>query len=131
MSSFQEIEIILARQLSEYLTLAIFIVDPDGNLIFYNEPAEAILGARYEETGPMSASTWASIFQPVDPDGRPLDPDSLPLIIALTTQRPAHSKFWIRSLDRKSRQIEVFAIPLQAQANRFVGAIAMFWEQEA
>jgi PAS domain-containing protein len=130
MTSFQEIEIILARQLSEYLTLAIFIVDPEGNLIFYNEPAEAILGARYEETGPMTASTWSSIFQPVDPDGKALDPDSLPLIIALTTHRPAHSKFWIRSLDRKSRQIEVFAIPLKAQADRFVGAIAMFWEKE-
>ncbi|HUF39426.1 MAG TPA: hypothetical protein VMN57_12950 [Anaerolineales bacterium] len=130
MTSFQEIEIILARQLSEYLTLAIFIVDPDGNLIFYNEPAETILGARYEETGPMSAQTWASIFQPVDPNGNPLDPESLPLIIALTKKRPAHSIFWIRSLDRKSRRIEVFAIPLNAQADRFVGAIAMFWEQD-
>lgn len=129
MSSYQEIEIILARQLSEYLDLAIFIVDPEGNLVFYNEPAEAILGARYEETGPMPASTWSTIFQAVDADGTPRDPQSLPLMIALTRQEPAHSTFWIRSLDRQSRQIEVFAVPLKAQADRFVGAIAMFWEK--
>jgi len=129
MSSYQEIEIILARQLSEYLNLAIFIVDPEGNLVFYNEPAEEILGARYEETGPMSATTWSTIFLPVDQDGNPRDPDTLPLMVALKKQQPAHSTFSIQSLDRKSRQIEVFAIPLKAQADRFVGAIAMFWEK--
>ena len=126
--SYQEIEIILARQLSEYLALAIFIVDPEGNLIFYNEPAESILGARYEETGPMPATTWSTIFQPVDPEGKPLDPDSLPLMVALSQQRPAHSSFWIRSLDQEFRKIEVTAFPLNAQANRFLGAIAIFWE---
>lgn len=126
--SYQEIEIILARQLSEYLALAIFIVDPEGNLIFYNEPAESILGARYEETGPMPATTWSTIFQPVDPEGKPLDPGSLPLMVALSQQRPAHSSFWIRSLDQEFRKIEVTAFPLNAQANRFLGAIAIFWE---
>ena len=54
--SQQEIEVILARQLAEYLNMAIFIVDPSGDLLYYNEPAEAILGSRYVETGPMSAS---------------------------------------------------------------------------
>lgn len=124
----QEIEIILARQLAEYLSLAIFIVDPAGNLLFYNEPAEGILGAEFEETGPLTAERWSTIFNPVDEKGRPMDPEKLPLMIALLRQRPAHSNFWINSLDGATRQIEVTAFPLNAQADRFLGAIAIFWE---
>lgn len=124
----QEIEIILARQLADYLTQAIFIVDPEGNLVFYNDPAEAILGAHFEETGPMAASEWSTIFHPIDEKGRPLAPESLPLMIALLRKQPAHSSFWIRSLDNTARKIEVTAFPVNAQAKRFLGAIAIFWE---
>ena len=53
--SQQEIEVILSRHLAECLAMPIFIVDPAGNLIFYNEPAEAILGQNYNETGMMPA----------------------------------------------------------------------------
>lgn len=126
--SQQEIEVILARQLAEYLTMAIFIVDPSGDLLYYNEPAEAILGSRYVETGPMAASDLATIFKPVDQDGRPMKSEELPLVIALTQHHPAHSSFWIEGLDGALRQIEVTAFPLIAQANRFLGAIAIFWE---
>ena len=64
--SQQEIEVILARHLAEYLAMPIFIVNPDGDLIFYNEPAEAILGTRYAETGIMPATEWSTIFHPMD-----------------------------------------------------------------
>lgn len=126
--SQQEIEIILARHLAEYLAMPIFIVEPDGNLLFYNEPAEAILGLRYSETGPMSADKWATMFEPVDQDGTPLSPENLPLMIALMKHHPAHRTFWIRGLDKTLRQIEVTAFPLKAQADRFLGAMAIFWE---
>ena len=97
--SQQAIEVILARQLADYLALPVFLVDPDGGLIFYNEPAEKILGHRYENTGPMPAAEWATIFKPTDEDGNELAPDQLPLIVALRDKRPAHSGFWIRGLD--------------------------------
>ena len=42
----QEIEVILSRQLFSYLMIPIFLVDPEGSLLFYNEPAETILGRR-------------------------------------------------------------------------------------
>lgn len=123
-----EIEIILARQLSEYLTLPIFIVDPDGSLLFYNETAEDILGQRYNETGPMPASEWSTIFEPFQEDGQPLDPSELPLIIAMTQKHAAHKSFWIKGMDKTLRKIEVTAFPLCAQGNRFLGALAIFWE---
>ena len=126
--SQQEIEVILSRQLAEYLTMAIFIVDPSGDLLYYNEPAEAILGSRYVETGPMAASDLSTIFKPVDQDGRPMKSEELPIVIALTQHHPAHSSFWIQGLDGTLRQIEVTAFPLSSQADRFLGAIAIFWE---
>lgn len=124
----QEIEVILARQLAEYLAMPIFIVDPAGGLLYYNEPAESVLGSRYDETGPMDASDWSTLFKPVDKKGLPVKPEDLPLMIAMTKQHPAHSSFWILGLDGALRQIEVTAFPLIAQANRFLGAIAIFWE---
>jgi PAS domain-containing protein len=124
----QEIEVILARQLAEYLEMSIFIVSPVGDLLYYNEPAENILGTRYVETGQMPASEWATVFKPFDRDGNALQPDELPLIIALTKKHPAHKKFWIEGLDGALREIEVTAFPIMAQAERFLGAIAIFWE---
>jgi hypothetical protein len=126
--SQQEIEVILARHLAEYLAIPIFIVNPVGDLIFYNEPAEIILGTRYNETGSMPAQEWSTVFQPVDQKGNPLPPEELPLIIALTKRCPAHKNFWIQGLDGKLREIEVTAFPLIGQADRFLGGIALFWE---
>jgi PAS domain-containing protein len=124
----KEIEVILARQLAEYLALPIFIVDPNGDLLYYNEPAESILGSRYVETGPMSAKDLSAIFKTVDQDGRPVKSDELPLVIALTHKRPEHGSLWIQALDGSLRKIAITAFPIIGQANRFLGAIAIFWE---
>jgi len=127
--SQQEIEVILSRHLAEYLAMPIFIVNPVGDLIFYNEPAEVILGTRYSETGSMPASEWATRFQPTDPEGKPIPPEELPLVIAITQRHPAHKIFWIRALDNTVRELEVTALPLIGQADRFLGGIAIFWER--
>jgi PAS domain-containing protein len=129
--SQQEVEVILSRHLAEYLAMPIFIVNPAGDLIYYNEPAEAILGTKYNETGIMPAAEWAAIFQPVDQAGKPLLPEDLPLIIAITKRHPAHKIFWIRGTNGNMREIEVTALPLVGQADRFLGGMAIFWERPA
>jgi len=126
--SQQEIEVILSRHLAECLAMPIFIVNPDGDLIFYNEPAEMILGQTYNETGIMPANEWATVFQPFDSEGNPLPPEELPLIIALKEHHPAHKLFHIHGRDGVTREIEVTAFPLIGQADRFLGALAIFWE---
>lgn len=124
----QEIEVILMRQLASYLAAPVFIVDPQGNLLYYNEPAEVILGYRFEETGEMPVHEWSTVFQPTDEDGVQLAPEELPLVVALRDRRPAHRDFRIRGLDGTSRRIGVTALPLVGQAERFLGAVAFFWE---
>jgi len=37
--SHKPVELILMRQLASYLAMPIFVVDPVGNVLFYNEPA--------------------------------------------------------------------------------------------
>ncbi|HAP00699.1 MAG TPA: hypothetical protein DCQ93_02130, partial [Bacteroidetes bacterium] len=68
MSSYA-IEIILTRQLADCLSMPVFITDTSGNLIFYNEAAEKILGKKFEDTGEMNADTWATIYKQKDNDG--------------------------------------------------------------
>jgi PAS domain-containing protein len=124
----KEIEVILTRQLAGYLTTPIFIIDPDGNLLYYNEPAQTILGKRFEDTGEMSAAEWGAVFVPMDEDGRPLSIEELPIIIALREHRPTSKRFAIIGLDGTKRLIDVTAFPLDGIADRHLGAVAMFWE---
>jgi PAS domain-containing protein len=124
----KEIEVILMRQLASYLDMPVFLVDPTGNLVFYNERAEGILGRRFEETGEMPASEWGTVFVPRDESGQILPPEQLPLMIAITEQRPAYRAFSIRGLDGVERFIEVTAFPLVGLQGRHLGAAAIFWE---
>ena len=128
--SSREIEIILSRQLADSLSTSVFIVDPKGNLIFYNERAEGLLGLRYEETGVMPVAEWSSIFTPMDDDGNILSAVDLPLVQTIERQKPAHGEFWIKSLKGKKHKISVTSFPIMGKPNRFVGAIAIFWKMK-
>ena len=127
--SNQQIEIILSRQLADSLSVPVFLVDTVGNLLFFNEPAEEILGVRFEETGFMPAEEWSSIFKPQDDHGNLLPMESLPLVKTLRNQTPNHGEFWISKLDGSERnKISATAFPIIGRPNRFVGAMALFWK---
>jgi len=126
--SQQEIEIILCRHWASHLQTPVFLVDPKGNLLFYNEPAESILGRRFAETGAMSAAEWSTAFRITDDKDVALKPDELPLSIALAERMPTHKRLWLVGLDNKRHYIETTCLPLIGQADRFLGAIAFFWE---
>jgi PAS domain-containing protein len=125
------IEVILTRQIASYLAMPIFIVDATGTLIFYNEPAESVLGMRFEETGEMPASEWATRWSPSDDQGRPLPPEQIPLMIALNERRPTHGGFRIRGADGALRRIQATAFPLIGQTTPNLGAVVVFWETDA
>ena len=122
------IQIILFRQLAAYLSVPVFLVDPKGNLIFYNEPAEAILGRRFDETGAMPREEWLSAFTRFDDAGKPIPIEDLPLTITLTKKRPAYKRYHTRGLDGVVRNIEVTTIPITGLQGDFLGAVVFFWE---
>ncbi len=124
----QPLEVILMRELAAHLSTPIFVVDPDGNLLFYNEPAEQLLGSRFEETGAISFEAFAAAFTPTNGRGAPLPLAELPLSIAIAEQRPAQGRIWISALDGKRRRLDVTAVPLRGQWGQHLGAAAIFWE---
>ena len=126
--SQKPIELILMRQLASTLAMPIFLVDADGTLAFYNEPAERVLGMRFEETGEMPAGEWATLWDPTDVDGRALPPERVPLFIAVAERKPTHGELWIRGLDGTRRHIEATAFPLMRLTDRVLGAVVIFWE---
>jgi len=122
-----EIEIILNRQLADCLSIPVFIIDTAGNLIFYNEPAEEILGKQFEETGEMPVEQWGTVFKPMDEKGVPLSPDELPLVQTLKDSSPHHSTFWIISLKGQNHKISVTSYPIIGRTGKLLGAVAIFW----
>jgi len=121
------IELILSRQLAEVLAMPVFLTDTAGNLLFYNEPAEDILGKRYEDTGEMHVDEWGTIFKNKDDDGHPIPSEELPLVKTLMNRLPYHKTFWIESLQGKAERISVTSYPIIGRAETFLGAIAIFW----
>ena len=122
------IEMVLLKQVASYLAMPIFVVDAEGALVYYNEPAENLLGHRYEETGQLPLEQWGRLWTPTDSRGDPLSPDRLALGIAVRERRPTQETIWIRGLDGVTRRITVTAIPINGRASEFIGALAIFWE---
>src|SRR3972149_3323714 len=124
----QAIELILTRQWASYLAMPVWVTGEDGSLLYYNEPAEALLGRRYDEAGEMPLEEIDKISQTTAEDGSPLASDVLPLGIALRERRPAHLRHRFRGLDGVWRLVEVTAFPLEGQGGRHLGAVLIFWE---
>lgn len=127
-ASQHPIELILMKQLASCLGVPIFVVNASGDLVFFNEPAEALLGYRYEESSDMDLDHWGSMFAPTDEAGAPVPPDRLPLALAIRDGRPVQGVLEIRGLDSVSRTVAIVAFPLQGQGGRLLGAAAIFWE---
>ncbi len=123
-----EIEIILSRQLADCLSIPVFIIDTTGSLIFYNMPAEEVLGERFEETGEMPVELWSVIFKPVDEFDKPIPPEELPLVKTLKDFLPYHKSFRIKSLQGQTEKIALTSYPIISRENKFLGAVAMFWK---
>jgi PAS domain-containing protein len=120
--------LILARELATNLFTPIFVVDPEGTLVYYNEPAEAILGASFATTGELSFDEWGQRWNPEDPNGGAIDPYDLPLARAFRERRSAHAPMWITGVDGERRLIEVTSVPLMGAEDELMGAIAIFWQ---
>jgi len=124
----QPIEMILLRQWAELMASSVWLMDAAGDLVYYNEPAEEILGLRFNEAGAIHADELVDAFHTTQLDGTPVDTAGLPVVMALTKLVPSHAPLRIRNRAGEWREIEVTALPLIASDGRHLGAIAIFWE---
>jgi PAS domain-containing protein len=119
--------LILAREFASNLATPTLIADDRGQLVFYNEAAEEIVGMTFAETGEMPLDEWTASFSPRTLDSKPLPPERRPARIALDERRASHQRFLITGRDGVDREVAVTAFPLFAHADEFVGITAIFW----
>jgi PAS domain-containing protein len=125
----KHLALILARQFASNLATPTLIADDRGQLIFYNEAAEEVIGRTFAEFGEMPLDEWTSSFDPRTESEEPLPPERRPARIALDERRAAHERFRITSRDGVERDVAVTAFPLFAHADEFVRIVAIFWRE--
>ena len=128
MNAQQPVEMIMLRQVASYLSVPIWMMDEAGNLVYYNEPAERLLGIEFDEVGPVHADQLGEMFRLTDLDGSPLPELDLPVVYALSKRTPAHRDVRFCGMDGIWRDVSISAIPIEGQGNRFLGVFATFWE---
>jgi PAS domain-containing protein len=111
------VELILAHNLSEHLASPVLLLDAKGTLIFFNEPAEPILGLRYEDVGELSVDDWTSRM-----DG------DLSFMGSVSSRRTACHDVLLRLADGTSRPFQAVTLPLTGREGRHLGAIIVLGE---
>jgi len=126
--SRHDVEVVLLRRLADRLSMPTFVSDADGQLLFYNAPAEPLIGRAFDQLGRISLGEWYDVFRPTHEDGSALKRDEHPIQVALERQQPAHRRFVYQGLDGARRRIQGSAFPLLGQCHRHLGAAGFFWE---
>ena len=122
------LELILTRQLASYLATPMFLVGPAGELLFYNEAAEAVLGYRFDEVVELPLAAWVQAFPLFSAtSGQPLALEEVPLARALQERSPVHGSIVYQRPDGERVAVDVTAIPLIGQGGKTLGAAAIFW----
>jgi PAS domain-containing protein len=125
-----DVGLILMRQLASALAVSTIIFDEEGDTLFFNEPAERLLGQRFDDTLELPLSGTPLIFALRDEKGEPLPGDQVPVTVAMRERRPVHRMVWVRSFDGVDRLVEVTAFPLLGAGGHLIGGVAMFWERK-
>jgi hypothetical protein len=126
--STKAIQMILARQLASCVAMPVLLVDTDGTLVFYNEPAEEMLNQRFEETGEIPAAEWNRLVMVADENREPLPPDERPIRAALMHRQPVSRAIWTQRGDAPWRHVQITAFPLVGEGDALVGIMSIFWE---
>jgi len=122
--------LILAREFVSNLATPTAIADETGQLVFYNEAAEQLVGMPFAEVGEVGMDEWTARFNPRTRNGKPLPMDVRPAGIVLRERRAAHEQYRVTSADGVERDIAVTAFPLFAHADELVGVVVIFWRED-
>jgi PAS domain-containing protein len=123
----KSIVLILSRELSSKLATAAFVTDEHGELVYFNEAAEELLGRPFSETAALAPDEWGDLFSVQSLEGTPVPFEEMPAGIARAERRPAHGELCITGGDGVRHRIAVTALPLFAHADELVGILSVFW----
>jgi PAS domain-containing protein len=127
-TAHKSLPLILARGFAANIATPVTVMDELGRLVFFNEPAEQILGQSHSAVGELAPHEWTRLFSVERLDGAPLPLDEMPVGIAHRQRRPAHDTLAFTTQDGTRHEIEVTAFPLLGRNDDYFGVVAIFWE---
>lgn len=128
MTEGRALSLIVARELAANLATPMFLIDAAGNLVFYNEAAEHLVGRSWADLGEISSIEWGKMLDLHALDGAALSLRDTPPAVAYNDRRPAHDRLLARTFDGSTRAFEVTAYPLFATVDEMHGVVTIFWE---
>jgi PAS domain S-box-containing protein len=127
-TAHKSLPLILAREFASNIATPVIVMDENGRLVFFNEPAEQILGQTQAEVGELAPHEWSRIFKVEKLDGGEVALDEMPVGIAHLHRCPAHDTLAFTTPDGTRHEIEVTAFPLLGREEDYFGVVAIFWE---
>jgi PAS domain S-box-containing protein len=127
-ASHKTLPLILAREFASNIATPVTVMDENGRLIFFNEPAEQILGQKHAEVGELAPHEWTRLFRVERLEGGEIPLDDMPVGIAHRQRCPAHDTLAFTTQDGARHEIEVTAFPLLGREDDYFGVVAIFWE---
>ena len=102
------------------------LLDPDRNVIFWNNAAERLTGFRKED---ILGSAWSdNILVHEDDGGRDLSTGSFPLLLTLEDNTPRMAEIFVRHRRGYRIPVSLRTLPFEDEEGRVVGAIELFSE---
>ncbi len=123
----KSLPLILARELASNLATPMFLLDPGGMLVFYNDAAEKLLGKPFAELGEIPSGEFGAALDLETTDGERLRRRDTPAGIAFFEHRPAHKTLMATTYDGVRREYEATAYPLFGTTGEMNGVVAVFW----
>ena len=112
------LELILARQWCELLSVPVLLFDADLRLVFFNDAAGLFLGRSFNETGSMDQYGWRAAFPLAD-----LPPEGDGLEDTITRGVPAQRILTLEALTGRRRVI-LTTLPIDGLSGARVGLVA-------
>ena len=127
-TAHKSLPLILAREFASNIATPVTVMDEQGRLVFFNEPAERLLGRTQAEVGELAPHDWWQIFRVERLDGGEVRLDDMPVGIAHRQRCPAHDTLAFTTPTGDRHEIEVTAFPLLGRDEGYFGVVAVFWE---
>lgn len=124
----KSLPLILARELAANLATPMFLLDPGGLLVFYNDAAALLLGKPFAELGEIPSLEFGASLQMTTPDGEPIRRRDSPAGVAFFEHRPAHAACMATGYDGVRHRFEATAYPLFGAEGEMHGVVSVFWE---
>lgn len=114
----------LLRSILETMTHAVYVADPDGNLVCTNPAYARLIGAERMEPAERSIQGYARAINPRHADGRPISYDELPMSRSLRGETFTRMVVLMTPLDgRGDRYMGVSGAPILDEQGNITGAV--------